>query len=117
MHGINQVKEGVNGKGDDCWLWTLYNSGYGCRGEWRCLKAATLGKGNSVSPCQVVTFVRREGPGRSLISNLETAIKLSEIKPEDKIYFSSCLASPTPGCPYLTRASWPLLFKGQRALR
>ncbi len=77
------------------------DSGYGCPGEWRCLKAAALGEGNFDSPSQVVAFVRCECPGRPLISNLAMAMKLSEIKP-DKIYFSSCLAGSTPGCPYLS---------------
>ncbi len=75
------------------------DSGYGCPGEWRCLKAASLGEGNFASPSQVVGFLKCECPGRPLIANLGMAIKLSEIKP-DLIYLSSCLANAKPGCPY-----------------
>ena len=31
-------------------------SGYGCPGEWRCLKAAALGEGNFDEPVQVMGF-------------------------------------------------------------
>jgi predicted metal-binding protein len=75
------------------------NSGYGCPGEWRCLKAAALGDGNFKEPSQVVAFVRCECPGRTIVPNTGMAMKLSEIKP-DKIYLSSCLANAQPGCPY-----------------
>lgn len=76
------------------------DSGYGCPGEWRCLKAAALGEGNFESPSQVMAFVKCECPGRSLAPNMGLAIKMSEIKP-DKIYLSSCLANAKPGCPYV----------------
>lgn len=75
------------------------DSGYGCAGEWRCLKAAALGDGKFDEPCQVVSFVKCECPGRSLIPNTGMAIKMSEIKP-DKIYLSSCFANAKPACPY-----------------
>ncbi len=75
------------------------DSGYGCPGEWRCLKAAALGEGAFDEPSQVVAFVKCECPGRTAVSNTGMAVKLSEIKPE-KIYFSSCLANAKPGCPY-----------------
>jgi predicted metal-binding protein len=75
------------------------DSGYGCPGEWRCLKAASLGEGNFDQPSQVVSFLRCECPGRTIVPNLGMAMKLSEIKP-DKIYLSSCLANAKPGCPY-----------------
>ncbi|RLB85099.1 MAG: CGGC domain-containing protein [Deltaproteobacteria bacterium] len=75
------------------------DSGYGCAGEWRCLKAAALGEGTFDEPCQVVGFIKCECPGRSLIPNTGMAIKMSEIKP-DKIYLSSCFANAKPGCPY-----------------
>jgi predicted metal-binding protein len=38
------------------------DSGYGCAGEWRCLKAAALGEGKFDEPCQVVGFVKCECP-------------------------------------------------------
>jgi len=75
------------------------DSGYGCPGEWRCLKAAALGEGQFNEPSQVTAFVRCECPGRTLAPNMGMAMKLSEIKP-DKIYLSTCLANAIPGCPY-----------------
>ena len=75
------------------------DSGYGCPGEWRCLKAAALGEGKIEKPSAVVGFVKCQCPGRTLVPNMGMAIKLSEIKP-DKIYLSSCLVNANPGCPY-----------------
>jgi predicted metal-binding protein len=75
------------------------DSGYGCPGEWRCLKAAALGEGNFKAPSQVVAYIKCECPGRTLVPNTGMAMKLSEIKP-DKIYLSSCLANAQPACPY-----------------
>ncbi len=75
-------------------------SGYGCPGEWRCLKAASLGEGTFDEPAAVVSFVTCECPGRTVASNLGMAFKLSAIKP-DAIYFSSCLANAKPECPYV----------------
>lgn len=75
------------------------DSGYGCPGEWRCLKAAAMGEGNFDEPVKVVGFVKCECPGRTVLPNLGMAMKLSEIKP-DAIYLSSCLVNAKPGCPY-----------------
>ncbi|MCF8063327.1 MAG: CGGC domain-containing protein [Deltaproteobacteria bacterium] len=75
------------------------DSGYGCPGEWRCLKAAALGEGAFENPAQVVSFVKCHCPGRTLVPNLGMAAKLSEIKP-DAVYLSSCLVNAKPGCPY-----------------
>ncbi len=75
------------------------DSGYGCPGEWRCLKAAALGEGNFDNPSQVISFVKCECPGRTIAPNMGMTVKLSEIKP-DKIYLSSCLVNAKPGCPY-----------------
>ena len=75
------------------------DSGYGCPGEWRCLKAAALGEGQFDEPSQVTAFVKCECPGRTLAPNVGMALKLSEIKP-DVIYMSTCLADAKPGCPY-----------------
>ena len=75
------------------------DSGYGCPGEWRCLKAASLGEGNFDAKSQVVSFVKCECPGRALVPTVGMAMKLSEIKP-DKIYLSSCLVNAKPECPY-----------------
>lgn len=75
------------------------DSGYGCPGEWRCLKAAAMGDGNFEEPSQVIAYVKCECPGRTVAPNLGMAIKLSDVKP-DKIYLSSCLANAKPDCPY-----------------
>lgn len=75
------------------------DSGYGCPGEWRCLKAAALGEGKFDEPAQVVSFVKCQCPGRSTGPNVGMAAKLSAIKP-DAIYLSSCLVNAKPGCPY-----------------
>ncbi len=75
------------------------NTGYGCPGAWRCLKAAALGEGKFDEPSQVIWFVECECPGRPLLSNIGMAIKLSEMKP-DLIYLSSCMVNAKPGCPY-----------------
>jgi len=75
------------------------DSGYGCPGEWRCLKAAALGEGSFENPSQVIALVKCECPGRSIAPNVGMAMKLSEIKP-DAIYLSSCLANAKPSCPY-----------------
>ena len=74
-------------------------SGYGCPGEWRCLKAAVLGEGSFEKPSQVTAFIKCECPGRTVAPNMGMAIKLSEMKP-DLIYLSSCLANAKPDCPY-----------------
>lgn len=79
---------------------TYMDSGYGCPGEWRCLKAAALGEGTFGESSQVIGFLRCECPGRPMVSNVKMAMKLSEIQPE-KIYFSTCLANGKPECPYL----------------
>ena len=75
------------------------DSGYGCPGEWRCLKAASLGEGKFEKPSSVVGFVKCECPGRALVPTVGMTMKLSEIKP-DVIYLSSCLVNVKPGCPY-----------------
>jgi len=77
------------------------DDGYGCPGEWRCLKAAALGEGKIDSPSSVVAFIKCQCPGRPLISNIGMAMKLSETKP-DVIHLSSCLANAKPGCPYIS---------------
>ncbi len=75
------------------------DSGYGCAGEWRCLKAAAMGEGQFNEPVRVVAFVKCECPGRSVVPNMGVAVKMSQITP-DKIHISSCMANAKPGCPY-----------------
>lgn len=75
------------------------DSGYGCPGEWRCLKASALGEGKIEEPSQVVAFIKCECPGRALLPTVGMAGRLSEMKP-DVIHLSSCLVTAVPGCPY-----------------
>ena len=75
------------------------DSGYGCPGEWRCLKAAALGEHNFTEPSHVTAFTRCECPGRTIVPNLNMALKLSEMKP-DAIHLSTCLVTARPACPY-----------------
>jgi len=75
------------------------DSGYGCPGEWRCLKAASMGDGKFEEPSAVMSFVKCECPGRALAPTVGMAIKMAEIKP-DVIHMSSCMAGAKPGCPY-----------------
>lgn len=91
------------------------DSGFGCPGEWRCLKAAAAGDGNDASPSQVVSFVRCECPCRALISTVGMAMKLSEIKPE-RIYLSDCLVNAKPGCPYASADEMAAIIEGQTGI-
>ncbi|MCD6305459.1 MAG: CGGC domain-containing protein [Deltaproteobacteria bacterium] len=91
------------------------DSGYGCPGEWRCLKAAAMGEGKFTEPSLVTAFVKCECPGRTLIPNLGMAMKLSEIKP-DAIYLSSCLVNAKPGCPYGTAEEFAELIKNNTGI-
>jgi predicted metal-binding protein len=91
------------------------DSGYGCPGEWRCLKAAALGDGTFENPSQVVAFVRCECPGRSMVANLGMAMKLSELKP-DKVYLSSCLVNAKPGCPYASAEEMAEILKSKTGI-
>jgi predicted metal-binding protein len=75
------------------------DNGYGCPGEWRCLKAAAVGEGKFDEPAQVLWHLKCQCPGRSTLSNVGMAMKLSEMKP-DAIYLSSCLVNAKPDCPY-----------------
>ena len=92
------------------------DSGYGCTGEWRCLKAAALGEGNFDSPSQVIAMVKCECPGRSLISNVGVAIKMLEIKP-DVIYLSSCLTGAKPACPYSDAQEMPEILENNTGIQ
>ncbi|AEB10487.1 CGGC domain-containing protein [Desulfobacca acetoxidans] len=91
------------------------DSGYGCPGEWRCLKAATLGEGKFTEPVQVTAFVKCSCPGRSLVSNVGMAIKLADMKP-DTIYLSSCFANAKPGCPYSSPEEISKLIQGKTGI-
>jgi predicted metal-binding protein len=77
------------------------DSGYGCPGEWRCLKAASLGEGEFDFESQVISFIRCECPARTTVPTVGMSMKLSEIKP-DVIHLSSCLVNAKPECPYIS---------------
>lgn len=91
------------------------DSGYGCPGEWRCLKAAALGEGKFEEPSQVVSFITCECPGRTVAPNMGMAMKLSETKP-DQIYLSSCLANAKPECPYTSAADLAKILEQKTGL-
>lgn len=91
-------------------------SGYGCPGEWRCLKAAALGEGSFDEPSTVVSFVACECPGRAVAPNLGMAAKLSEMKP-DEIYLSSCLANGKPACPYFKPEDLAKIVENKTGIR
>ena len=76
------------------------DAGYGCPGEWKCLKAAALGEGKFSEPSQIIAFVKCECPGRATVANAALAIKSAEIKP-DQIYLTKCMVEAKPGCPYI----------------
>ena len=92
------------------------DSGYGCPGEWRCLKAAALGEGNFENESQVVSFVKCECPGRALLPTVGMAMKLSEIKP-DKIYLSSCLVNANRDVHITVPMKWRPFLKTKPAFR
>ncbi|MFO7748735.1 MAG: CGGC domain-containing protein [Desulfobacteraceae bacterium] len=88
------------------------DSGYGCPGEWRCLKAAGFGEGSFKEESRVIGFVKCQCPGRSLVPNTGMVMKLSEVKP-DKIYLSTCLANAKPGCPYSSAEEMAEILAGK----
>ena len=92
------------------------DSGYGCPGEWRCLKAAAMGDGKFSEPSQVIGFVKCECPGRSTVPNMGMTIKLSGTKP-DEIYLSSCLANASPGCPYNDAETLARAIEGKTGIK
>ncbi len=79
------------------------DTGYGCPGEWRCLKAAALGEGTFHEPHQVVGFLKCVCPGRNTAANAGMMARLSQSN-LDVVYLSSCLATARPGCPYFEPA-------------
>ncbi len=92
------------------------DSGYGCPGEWRCLKAAALGDNNFSEPSQVLAFVRCECPGRTIGSNTGMAIKMLDMKP-DTIYLSSCMVNAKPGCPYSTPEEFARILENTTGIK
>ena len=92
------------------------DSGYGCPGEWRCLKAAALGEGKVEEPSSVVAFIKCQCPGRSTVANTGMAMKLSEIKP-DVIYLSTCLANAKPDCPYSSTEDKVKMIEGKTGIK
>jgi len=92
------------------------NSGYGCPGEWKCLKAAALGEGKFEDQSQVIAFVKCECPGRAIVPNTAFAMKLSQMKP-DEIHLSSCLVNAKPGCPYSNADEMAQLIENKTGIK
>jgi len=92
------------------------DSGDGCPGEWRCLKAAAMGEHSFDEPSQVVSFIKCECPGRTIVPTLGMAMKLSEIKP-DAVHFSTCLANAKPGCPYGGAEEFAKFIEGKTGIK
>ena len=91
------------------------DSGYGCPGEWRCLKSAALGEGVFDEPTQVIALVRCECPGRTAAPNVGMALKLSEMKP-DAVHLSTCVVKPKPECPYVKPEELAAIIQGKTGL-
>ena len=85
-------------------------SGYGCPGEWRCLKAASRGEWEFEEHADVVVFVRCECPGRATVNNLALALKQADTKP-DAVHLSSCMVDAAPPCPYATMDEWARMIE------
>ncbi len=92
------------------------DNGYGCPGEWRCLKAAALGDGNFEEESQVLAFVKCNCPGRPIVANIGMAIKSLEMKP-DVIHLSSCLANAKPGCPHTDPQELIKMIEGKTGIK
>lgn len=92
------------------------DSGYGCPGEWRCLKAAAMGDGKFEEPSQVIWHLKCQCPSRSTVNNAGMAIKLSEMKP-DVIYLSSCLANAKPDCPYISAEELATMLREKTGIK
>jgi predicted metal-binding protein len=91
------------------------DSGYGCPGEWRCLKAAGLGEGKFDESAQVVGFVKCECPGRSLAPTVGLSMKMAELKP-DQIHLSTCMANAKPDCPYADASQFAEILKNKTGI-
>ncbi|MCF8012435.1 MAG: CGGC domain-containing protein [Clostridiales bacterium] len=76
------------------------SEGYGCPGEWKCLKAAADKEGHfsEYDEAKVVGFLNCECPGRTLISNIKCVKKNVDF---DVVHFSTCTVNAWPGCPYM----------------
>lgn len=92
------------------------DTGYGCPGEWRCLKAAALGEGEFDEPVQVIHFLRCQCPGRNTVANLGMATNIGGVKP-DAVYLSSCLAHSKPGCPYFTAEELAAMIENKTGVK
>lgn len=92
------------------------DSGYGCPGEWRCLKAASRGDHKFEEESQVIAFVKCECPGRTLVTNMGLAIKMSEMKP-DAIHLSSCMVNAIPACPYASAEDMAKIVESKTGIR
>ncbi len=80
-------------------------SGYACSGERNCLTAAASGEGSFREPCRVIAFISCQCPGRSVLCDIENAVKRSGVRP-DALHLSSCLVHLIPKCPCAGPAQW-----------
>ena len=75
-----------------------------------------LGQHSFDEPTQVIAFIRCECPGRTMVSNLGMAMKLSEMRP-DAVYLSSCLVNAKPGCPYGSAEEYAKLIEDKHDIK
>lgn len=77
------------------------SQGYGCPGEWKCLKALSDKEGEFAGytePVQLAGFLECECNGRQLMPNIGYVKKNVDF---DAIHFSTCMANAWPKCPYM----------------
>jgi predicted metal-binding protein len=86
------------------------STGTACPGDWKCFKAASLGEGKFGEQTEIMSFVRCDCPGRTVVPNVMMAIKLSGVKP-DEIMLSSCMAMAKPDCPTLNMQQVAAILK------
>jgi len=75
------------------------SQGYGCPGEWKCLKAAHDKEGEFAGyegPVQVAGYLECECNGRQLIPNIGMVKKNNNF---DVIHLSTCMVKAWPPCP------------------
>lgn len=91
------------------------STGTACPGDWKCFKAANLGEGKFPEKTEITSFVRCDCPGRTVVPNVMTAIKLSGVTP-DEIKLSSCMAMAKPDCPTLNMQELAGILKAKTGI-
>lgn len=76
------------------------SQGYGCPGEWKCIKSVSDREGAfaGYDNVRLVGFLECECPGRQLIPNMAYVKKNADF---DVVHLSTCMAKAWPGCPYI----------------